>query len=428
MAKDERGESARISPLVWVDRIAGSDRLQWRPGQQTRFTISVDPEQIEERVEAWINRPSSALQLSINESLNEYLRENDSGGLPIRDHNERLARFRQRLSEGLAQSKPLVEIDNSVYATAHRMPLETKPLVQGFPFADGHPAYQIVRETFDESITNSDLFAAGTGGESVLISSFIQYPVHPMVISSICEPLRSAVEQYRNDPSGLTSAFWQFRRTKTLEDYVPLADPVRRAMIRGFVIARLLGYLSIDPTEQDRISTPVGVKQFPYPLLTHVSQDNMLPAILEAFPLTLADAPVVQQEAFSAYNRLYELGKQSGERYALHSDVINFLNTGNIEGEIIDHLAAENRKLHQSGEPNGDKEQRRQNLLDYVDQNLDHFRGLKAQRFSGLEHRTKTGYVEPEDTLTLEIIGDLIPEYERIREAIKQAGSTGSRA
>ena len=414
----QRGTQGKARPQAWVDDLAGGSP-RWTPGGQLRFSISVTLEQLEERVEDWLSRPSSPMSRVLNEGLRDYLNETDSNGQPIRAHAERLRKFRQRLGEALNQSKPLIELDTGLNAVVHpaRGQIAIKPLVQGFPFPVGHPARDIV----DEVLSTSD--SDGTGrftdrdAESVLISSFIEYPVHPMIVTSICRPLSSVVESMRSDPGRLKAAFWLWRRTKTLEDFVPLHDVVRRAMIRGFAVARMMGYITADPSKAVTISGRNATHEFP-PLLTTVSANDLLPALLESFPLTLADAPTKQVRAFDAYNRMYELGQSETTSFALPQEVKDYLVSGDRACSPVDPLAAAQRDAPTINE-------RKANMLTYMNANIERYEKLKARPLTGQESRDQYGAVNPEGTMSIELINDLLEQYELVRNAVEQIEEGG---
>ena len=417
------GGDRRVEPLIWVEDI-GAGGARWTPGGQPRISVAASIDDLEERVNSWMSRPSSVMARTLNEGLRSYLQDTDSAGQPIKEHPDRLRRFRQKLGEAINQSRPLIEIDTALNAVVHpaKQKIEVRPLVQGFPFPVGHPAREIVDE----------MLATKTGGdssgrfvdrdaESVLISSFIHYPVHPMVVTSICQPLGTAVDRLRANPTAMRSAFWLWRRTKTLEDFVPLHDDSRRAMIRGFAIARMMGYITADPGRPVEISSEKGPLRFPFPLLTYVSQNNILPALLEAFPLTLAEAPTRQVSAFDAFKRLHDLGVRQGSTYSLPAEISDFMLTGRPKCQPLDPLRAERCTPHVPDSEDG-TEVRRAAMVKYIDDNLARYRRIASEEFTGQECRDQYGAVQPEDTLSHEIISDLLSSFEEVKAALAAFG------
>ena len=411
------GGERRVEPQVWVEDI-GAGGVRWTPGGQPRISVAATIDDLEARVSAWMSRPSSRMARTLNEGLRSYLQDTDSTGQPIKEHPDRLRRFRQKLGEAINQSRPLIELDTALNAVVHpRGQVSVIPLVQGFPFPVGHPARAIVDE----------ILATKTGGdtsgrfvdrdaESVLISSFVEYPVHPMTVTSVCQPLGTVVGKLSSNPAQIRSAFWLWRRTKTLEDFVPLHDESRRAMIRGFAVARMMGYITADPAHPVKISTATGTVDFPFPLLTHVSQNNILPALLEAFPLTLAAAPTRQVAAFDAYKRLHQLGVRQGATFSLPEEVTKFVSDGVRSCQPVDQLAAERVGGATS-------EDRKAAMITYLEANLARYRQIAAEPLTGQECRDQYGAVHPEDTLSHELIDDLTAGFEDVKSAIAAFGT-----
>ena len=394
----------RVPPMVWSP-------TSWSPGGQPEIRVDVKFESLEDRVKAWMNRPEGKMARTLGEGLREYLSAIDSAGRPVPEHTARLRTFRQKLGEAVDQSRPLIEIDIPLNSLVHSLHTEIKTtqLVQGFPFAAGHPA----RETVEQVIrNNNDSFLfSDNETESVLISSFIDNPVHPMVVTSLTQPLKIALDTFGNNAGHIQSSFWGWRRTKTLEDFVPLPDEVRLAVIRGFAVARLLGYITTSPSEKVVISGESGPIAFPFPLLTNVSRNNILPALLESFSLCFAEVSTRQLAAFDAYKRLHELGEGTGHLYELAKEAVEFIKTGQHSLVPVDKEQAESMQADSPHE-------RRAKMMDYLKRNLAHFQVLSGQSFTGQEYRTQAGSVVPEDTLTLEILQNLIDAYEEVANAI----------
>jgi hypothetical protein len=306
------GNKKETTPLIWS--VGHGPTPEWEPGQQVSIQIADDFEALSHRIDSWLMRPSSELLYVLSEGLSSYLMPvHHKTGAPISEHSERLSLFGQRLQEALEQSRPLIEIDQAMYVTVHSQRLETDLNVQGFPFGEGHPAREITEsiiQGFMNTASGVDWVFSSTEAESVYISSFLRYPVHPSVVTSFTHPLASALTKF--SPDLLRSSFWLWRRARILEEFIPLPDELRVAAIRGFAVARILGAMSMEIEGENKISTDAGVFAFPKNLLTETDQDNLLPALLEAMILSFADAPVKGKAAFHAYGALIEYGTGGG--------------------------------------------------------------------------------------------------------------------
>ena len=410
-------QDTRVPPIVWATTY-GAGSPQWSPGGNPQIEIAVTHDEVEKRVNAWMNRPATKIARTLNEGLRDYLASIDSNGQPVADHMARLQTFKRKLNEARNQSKPLLEIDtplNAVIHSAHPQ-LGVLPLVQGFPFPVGHPARDLVNQVVggNEGI---DRFT-DRETESVLISSFIEYPVHPMVVSSFTQPLATVIQNMGGSEAQLRGAFWLWRRTKVIRDFAPLPDEIRRSIIRGFAVARMLGYVTADPSQPITISSKTGPLTFPFPLLTDVSQDNILPALIESFSMCYAEVATKGISSFNAYHRLFDLGEGTGHMYVLADDARTFVDTGKLPLQPVD-----NARYESAG--GATEEERSANLEEYLEANIARFKTLARLPFTGQENRDQFGTVHPEDTLTIELLDELLDAYEEVLTSITTRATGG---
>jgi hypothetical protein len=288
------------------------------------------------------------------------------------------------------------------------------PQIQGFPFTMGHPARQIVEDvlTAQLPIGTPPNYFSSTDTESVSISSFMTNRVNPSVISSFTEPLSRSMSNIVN-PSVLRSSFWLWRRSRILENFIPLPDQLRLSAIRGFAITRALGYCTASVDEVNRIVDHEGVHEFPKYLFTATNRNNVLPALLESMVLTFADVPIKGKDAFNAYGALveYGIGGRSVDQYALPSEMISFLNDNEFVYDVVDSNCQEKIVANVF-------DQRKENVLGYLDAYLQFLQQLDAKPLSNSHWRDSNGAVDPVDTLTLELMGDLTRGYTDVRTAV----------
>ena len=424
IADEFAGEELRsvFRPIIWTENEYGG-KPQWSSGNTVQIKILIDEDNLQARVRAWMRRSNTALQTFMKEGLLDYLNDKDSIGQPVVEHYERLAKFKQKLNEALNQSKPLIELDYPLIARVHPLAPQTKPIMQGFPFTTGHPARQIVEEILTSQLpVGAPLngYFSSRDTESVLISSILTHPVHPMTVQSFVQPVNTALSTIKSKEGLLRGSFWQWTRTKVLEDSIPLPDDIRRAMIRGFVVGRLLGYVTADPAEPIIISGEDGSRHtFPEILLTKTSDENLLPALMESFVLCFGQVSSYGERAFDAYQQLFKLGESTGDRFSVRADLLNFLTIGEErQDRIVDQLRAHSMKADSI-------EGRTAKLLANLQSNINRYTNLKNYTFTGLEHRTSEGSVVPEVTMTIELLNDLLLGYENVKSAITLIASGG---
>lgn len=413
---------SRFRPLVWTDNEFGG-KPQWAPGNSVQINISLDEENLQSRARAWMRRPGTALQTFMQEGLLDYLNEKDSVNQPVPDHYDRIAKFKQKLSEAINQSKPLIELDLALMSRLHDHGIHSKPIIQGFPFSDGHPARKIVEDVLTPILpTGSDLkgYFSKKDTESVLISSMMTHPVHPMVVKSFVQPANHALSAITADPDMVRGTFWQWARTKVLEDAIPLPDEVRRSMIRGFVVGRLLGFITADPSTPIVISGDDGVEhRFPERLLTVTSAENLLPALLESFVLCFGNVSTRGERAFDAYSQLYTLGEKIGQKFSVRNELLKFVQEGHVSDKRVVDQDRSKAMM------DGDKNVRIQKLTNLLESNIERYVDLKKYTFTGQEYRSVGGELEIELTMSLELLEDLHNGYEDVLGAINLMAVTG---
>ena len=404
-----------VSPLISAET-REDGILGWSLDQPVEVSIFDGLVDLEERIDSWLMRWSTATEEYLKEGLSSYLSiVNPRTGVPVPNHTSRLAVYQQKLEEALNQSRPLIEIDRKMYATVHSQEIGTSLNVQGFPFGEDHPARSMTQEVVQRFLrTPGDVEWIFSGGEaeSVLISSFLDNPVNPSVVSSFTEPFAQSMSNIVN-PNPFRSSFWLWRRARILENFIPLPDQLRLSAIRGFAIARSLGYCTASIDEVNRVVDHNGVHEFPKHLLTATNRNNVLPALLEAMILTFADVPTKGKDAFNAYGALIDYGIGGGlvDQYELPSEMISFLNDNEFVYDVVDSNRQEKIVAN-------DFDQRKENVLRYLDAYLQFLQQLDAKPLSNSHWRDQSGYVDPIDTLTLELMGDLTRGYTDVRTAV----------
>jgi len=389
----------------------------WSTGQPVEVSIFDGLVDLEERIDSWLMRSSTATEECLSEGLSSYLSEvNPRTGVPVTNHASRLANYQQKLKEALNQSRPLIQIDQKMYVTVHSREISTSLNVHGFPFGEGHPARSITQEVVQGFLrTPGDvewIFSSGEA-ESVFISSFLVNPVSPSVVSSFTEPFAQSMSNIVNSDL-LRSSFWLWRRARILENFIPLPDGLRLAAIRGFAIARALGYCTANAREGNVIVNSEGIHEFPKQLLTVTNQNNILPALLEAMILTFADVPIKGKAAFNAYGALIDYGIGGGlvDQYELPSEMISFLNDNEFVYDVVDSNRQEKIVAN-------DFDRRKENVLRYLDLYLNNLKRLDDQPQSKTYWRDSAGAVDPIDTLTLELMDDLTRGFTDVRTAVQ---------
>jgi hypothetical protein len=190
-----------VSPLISAET-REDGILDWSLDQPVEVSIFDGLVDLEERIDSWLMRSSTATEECLSEGLSSYLSGvNPRTGVPVPNHTSRLATYQQKLEEALNQSRPLIEIDRKMYPTVHSQDIETSLNVEGFPFGEGHPARSITQEVvrgFLRTPGDVEWIFSGGEAESVWISSFLVNPVSPSVVSSFTEPFAQSMSNIVN--------------------------------------------------------------------------------------------------------------------------------------------------------------------------------------------------------------------------------------
>jgi len=200
-----------------------------------------------------------------------------------------------------------------------------------------------------------------------------------------------------------------------LENFIPLPDDLRVAAIRGFAVARILGTMTALPAGNNQISTKSGVLNFPPNLLTETDRNNVLPALLESMILAFADVPTRGKAAFEAYGALidYGLGGRTTTDFQIEGVAAQILSTGDYGNvRVVDEARANALK----NDPNG----RIAHAIAYLDAIINHYDLLDSKPLSPKSWKNEVGSVDPADTLTMELLGDLRKSYIQVREAMER--------
>lgn len=299
-------------------------------GAPISLEVSLDVEAIHDRARIWLNRTGTVFGDYLHQRLGSFL-SGTSNGRPVADLQSRIDRFRDGLQRTLASATPLIEIDPVVLQRVHprtemgfgRM---TSLIAEKLPLPGGmvrEHAERILAPHVGPGRTVDEFFGDGTFDvESVLYVSQLSAAVHPAVVSSLVRPVAASWNRVRTSRDSL-SQYWEHRRTRRLDEFVPVAPHTLDLMIRGWIVGRLLARISDpDPAKGFRIAfndETLGKPAetgFPWPLLhwgrqAFIADRSMvrdwLPALLETLGIGFALFES-QPDVLRGYDELYKMG------------------------------------------------------------------------------------------------------------------------
>lgn len=218
---------------------------------QIRLRVSLDD--LAARSRAWVGDDQKHIGRYVRQPLDQFLRD------PHASEHERIERRRQLLTQFEAMlrvSSPLVKIDNTMLQLLHLQQQPSRDL-----------KFSPLNIPTDDTKLRDDLLdvAAGVLGsnpqsipfgdptsQETQVFSLLHAPYHPIVFASIFEPL---VSQWTSERS--RGNFWKWRRARPLSEWVPVSPEVRRALVEGWLLGRLLGRTRVVEDAQGRMRLEV---------------------------------------------------------------------------------------------------------------------------------------------------------------------------
>lgn len=326
---------------VPVDRSARIDESQ--ASQSARFEFSAYPEVYLERAQKWMQRKGSQFYRYLHQDIAGYLDEN------MEDRAELIQRqqiFKRQFKEALLASEPLVKLNSGLLMLIHNRQLgEVDSVMSAIPFDAGSQAYVLTEEILKDlkkwnGASTEELFNSAAKVQNIDIFS-VQSPFQPVVMNSIVQPISEAWLKHRANRSTRTD-FLTWRRSRPLFEAVPAAPSKKRAILRGWFVARTLGQLDQEMGESNlgphiKVWSPKenGFDSFPYPLMYGgiVEAENYPGAILKSLSIALVMCNSEGSLApLDAYKRLIELGEiRSGQT----SEILNWILNGKLGGTSV---------------------------------------------------------------------------------------------
>ena len=300
----------------WVPAVAGIAESMSSPARAA-MSLELKAQHLLTRAEAWISDDQRQFGRHLKQSLSDHLA--DSNAAPA-EKSARLQKFAGQLHAAIKRAYPLVDIDREVLSLVHDTS-DPRPtlVIDQIPLAAGSEAAKKATDVLASSdIVGSDDRFTDLPGQSVPVFQILTEPYEPTVFTSLMKPMANEWAEVRmSDDSRQT--FWTWRRSRTLPEFIPAAPAVRRAMMRGWFTALILGQVSGHELSHSGaisvwVPSPTGgvgkPRPFPNPLLRpHGSMAEAPAAVLESLPIALLDVYTQRSlDPLQAFHRLRDLG------------------------------------------------------------------------------------------------------------------------
>ena len=336
---DDADQTLIRQPSSWVPKQHELHAELSTPARAS-FDVHMSADELLARATAWLTKGGTPAGNYVTEGLDRYL---DADHVEPQALTQRLRRFESLFAASVDAAQPLVSIKKSVLVAVHdRNEAPTETFFTELPFTTSSPAGEAVRRVLEtKGKWNADLAKAFVESDRAYIDAFavLSEPYQPVVFDSLMRPIAEEWGDRSKTPDG-REEFWRWRRARSLPEFIPVAPAVRRAMVRGWFTASMLGQITFDNLGvKIFLPNPVGGNgkwvSFPNPLLAPgiTAPHDYLPLVLESLPLAFVDVAVdARITPMEPYKRLRAIGTSGGgglESYeSLNTELKNWIETG----------------------------------------------------------------------------------------------------
>lgn len=317
-----KGRMIEIDPAeTWYPKVLADQRIGSR--SPARFGTRSAGEDLVRRARAWIQGTGGTLKQEVDQNLVDVLEASP----------ELIDTFIELLREAMELSQPLIFVRTPAMTKTHRKKRpEVAVAMTELPFGVGSRAATKVSRFLEDHGVEVEAVAVGEGlkPSQVSISSFLWPPVDLPAMTSLVAPIAEKVDIASADQAEW-KRFFDRKRSRRLDGFVPVSNAVLQGMVRGFFVAEALGLIdhreARSPAWADTCSVfHLGDDKtyaFPSPMLhAQPAEGALLPALLESLPLALVEfgmgSGVEGVAAVKPYEYLYTLGvpDREGEELA----------------------------------------------------------------------------------------------------------------
>jgi len=325
---DSRGDDETPSIInmraTWVPQNA-SARRHSEGAQKAQFEMITDPDQFIERNRDWLTDPVTALGKFLVQDLVEYLIHPDPT-----IQNKRRNAFSAAFSSALKLSAPLCSLNKALIGQVHQNVLakgDRYVHMSMIPFKDqGNlkdlydlTVAEIQRANLWDPSESPKSFQNVGGIQQIDIFSTLTSAMNPMVFSSLMGPITESWSK-NNSSTQLRQGFWTNRRSRPLNEAIPMAPEQIAKLVRGWFVSQILNLRKQEAQAAKGPKISVWAKEdrkfvdFPHPLLglkseSVISNPDLLPAVLESIGLAMAHCDQVSNlEPLQAYWEMMNIG------------------------------------------------------------------------------------------------------------------------
>ena len=329
MLEELNGQSFLRLRKSWRPVATANPSLVGANGSNPSFDMPDNPESYIELSKEWMKRRGTPFQVFIQTTLSQYF---DRSKLGPEEYNKRKDKFLSHLRAAFSSATPLVKLNSDLLSIIHGKQISEgdSVIVSAIPFNTKdemyEPTFQVLLSEIAKIKMPGDYDAkkeiAGwfreQNADSIEFFTMLGFPVNPMAIDSIMQPVAAAWSSQNRTPES-RAAFWRWIRARLLSESVPMDRIALDRMIRGWYVAQALGLLSVETDTQlgpkVTITDRAGANlDFPHPLLYQgvPSSNELLAAVVESSIIVQALCSASNSlNPLKPYQRLIELGGTS---------------------------------------------------------------------------------------------------------------------
>ncbi len=316
---------AAVKDRTWVPAVPDLHESMASPAAAA-FTVRLGADDLLQRAEDWIQSDQRNFGRHLEESLASHLSDPNVSPAVLAT---RLQRFAGQFKATIGRAQPLVHIDRELLSLVHdKSDAQTTFVIDQVPLPTGSDAAEKAREVLATSNAAIDAEFTDLAGQTISVFGVLTEPYEPTVFTSLMKPMVNEWAEVRLSDDSRQS-FWTWRRSRTLPEFVPAAPAVRRAMMRGWFTALILGQMKghaaanlggVEVWSPGQTGGAGAWQPFPHPLLrSFQSPAEASSAVLESLPVALLDVFATRSlKPLGAYHRIRDLGA-AGHNQGLES-------------------------------------------------------------------------------------------------------------
>jgi len=236
----ELGVNSKAKPVAkyaqpWIPRTEAARPLGQTPAAaQLELAFSVDD--LKQRVHDWITDQEKFSGQFLTESLADYLTDKLT---PAPQLQERQSTLVGSFDSMLKAGKPLVALQPQMTSAVHGQDTPEFNLHTTALNVPGRlPDLRRKLEDVATALLGTKQAVRFTDdpAQDAMMFVLLKIPYHMLEVASVMEPVTQLWAG-----GGIDKKFWKYRRARPLSEWVPLGPHARRALVAGWLAARLLG-------------------------------------------------------------------------------------------------------------------------------------------------------------------------------------------